>query len=797
MIQKQKTIWIVVALLALLTGGVLLLPTLFSTAPLNKIVVNTLNRQVAPAELSIGKMNLGWFSEQKADGVRYQHEEAGVQADIDSVVIEKSLLGMLFSRTGLGLIRLESPRMVVPLKTISDFESERPDDPEEKPDEGELDQDIAKSLGQILSAWGSASFNGGQVFGLTKEGEKILLLDQVQLDTAVQRKTSQATVKLSAKSGRDDGLLFGDVVVTIPEDGVFKTSSFVGKGKLTLTDWNLDELLPLAALISDEVPFGRGHINGEWQMENPSEYQLQVTGTLKAKNIALYGGFLKKDQPKITDLACNINAFRKEGKWSVRQFDFTTPLGTGNASGFQKKVTGNRQFKLDSQINIAPTLAQFPNMLKIRNDLKITNGSMKVIGNITQADDRTLFEGQLRFSRLEGQQGKRKFVWKKPLTITGQGSYSADRWVVDRAKISSPFINGDGYANPDQMKGHLTVDAAKTFKQAGQFFKLPPVALEGLLETKFTANKKGAVWELDVKAASEDLGVLSQKKVLLAAAPFHLHVTSQYQAEAGNYLFTTPQLELKSGLGGSLVKSDQMILQPDGKMLKMVNVAVSGNFDVGKLVVIPYLRAKGIAKVDTLMVSHEDIDHRGGGKYIHDNIPVANVMSSDPNVLEDVKVESCKSGKKWQWDNVDFEILSPPLNYDQNDNNRSCVLKVSNGYHSLLLTGDIQKVAEKDLLETSPEKLQAEVLSVPHHGSKTSSSPAFIQAVSPKLGLITAGYRSRFGHPKQDVVKRYESRGVTLMNTVDHGAIELSFPNSDKTFKSKSYRLSNQGFWSR
>ena len=122
-------------------------------------------------------------------------------------------------------------------------------------------------------------------------------------------------------------------------------------------------------------------------------------------------------------------------------------------------------------------------------------------------------------------------------------------------------------------------------------------------------------------------------------------------------------------------------------------------------------------------------------------------------------------------------------------------------YHSLLLTGDIQKQAEKGLLENlqeeMPEKIQAEVLTVPHHGSKTSSSPAFIEAVSPKLALVTAGYRSRFGHPKPEVVKRYESRGVTLMNTVDHGAIELNFPNSDKAFTSKSYRLTNQGFWSR
>ncbi|MEB8431841.1 DNA internalization-related competence protein ComEC/Rec2 [Cocleimonas sp. KMM 6892] len=223
----------------------------------------------------------------------------------------------------------------------------------------------------------------------------------------------------------------------------------------------------------------------------------------------------------------------------------------------------------------------------------------------------------------------------------------------------------------------------------------------------------------------------------------------------------------------------------------------SNNFDIGKLVVIPYLRAKGITKVDTLLISHEDIDHRGGAKYIYDNIPVSSVVSSDPTVLDKVKIDACEMGKKWRWDNVDFEILSPPAVYPENDNNRSCVLRVSNAYHTLLITGDIQQLAENNLLETVPQKLHADVMTVPHHGSKTSSSIAFIEAVSPDIALITAGYRSRFGHPKAEIEKRYQSRGVALMNTVDHGAMLISFPANEGEIKTNSYRLTNRGFWSR
>ncbi len=258
--------------------------------------------------------------------------------------------------------------------------------------------------------------------------------------------------------------------------------------------------------------------------------------------------------------------------------------------------------------------------------------------------------------------------------------------------------------------------------------------------------------------------------------------------------FTYTMLDAGQGMASVVQTSSHTLIYDTG-------TKASESFDVGKLVVIPYLRSKGISNVDTLLVSHEDIDHRGGAKYIHDNIPVTEVISSDPSVLENAKVNACEGSKKWQWDNVDFEILSPPAVYPQNDNNRSCVLKVSNGYHSLMLTGDIQKLAENDMLdnylETNPEKLKTEVITVPHHGSKTSSTVEFIEAVSPKIGLITAGYRSRFGHPKPEVKKRYESRGVTLMNTAHHGAISLHFPAKDKAIETKSYRLTNHGFWSR
>ena len=228
-----------------------------------------------------------------------------------------------------------------------------------------------------------------------------------------------------------------------------------------------------------------------------------------------------------------------------------------------------------------------------------------------------------------------------------------------------------------------------------------------------------------------------------------------------------------------------------------VGTRMSDRFDMGELVVIPYLKKKGVMTVDMMILSHDNLDHRGGANAIIQEVNVKKIISSDIQILSNHKVDLCITGQSWQWDGVNFEILSPDKGSQMNDNNQSCVLRVSNKYHSILLTGDIQKKAEKNLLNKSATKLQSEVLSVPHHGSKTSSTLAFIKAVSPSLAVIPVGYRNRFGHPKMAVLERYLKMGITIMDTANAGEIEVNFPASEKAISVLGYRSLNQHFWSR
>jgi competence protein ComEC len=196
--------------------------------------------------------------------------------------------------------------------------------------------------------------------------------------------------------------------------------------------------------------------------------------------------------------------------------------------------------------------------------------------------------------------------------------------------------------------------------------------------------------------------------------------------------------------------------------------------DAGERLIVPFLRHQGIAHLDKLVISNGDADHIGGAASILSIMQVTELTGQDIDRLLHDRKTPCATGQHWIWDGVSFEFLHP----DQSDtkrNNYSCVLKVSNGVERLLIAADIEKKIERRLLDTQFDRLQSEVLVVPHHGSKTSSTAGFIAAVQPRYALVSAGYRNRFGHPAADVIERYHAARSQVITTADAGAIMLKF----------------------
>ena len=206
--------------------------------------------------------------------------------------------------------------------------------------------------------------------------------------------------------------------------------------------------------------------------------------------------------------------------------------------------------------------------------------------------------------------------------------------------------------------------------------------------------------------------------------------------------------------------------------------------DAGHRTIVPLLRALG-EKLDVLMLSHRDSDHTGGAKAVLTMQPQAKIITSVIRPAElaalglPEDVTPCYAGQTWAWDGVHFDVLHPAksdLDTDKSPkpNAIACVLKITNSDavnpKSALLTADIEAPQEHSLLGLQQGLLASTVLLVPHHGSKTSSSEAFLDAVQPKMALVQAGYRNRFQHPRPDVMARYDERKITMYLSPSCGA---------------------------
>jgi competence protein ComEC len=204
--------------------------------------------------------------------------------------------------------------------------------------------------------------------------------------------------------------------------------------------------------------------------------------------------------------------------------------------------------------------------------------------------------------------------------------------------------------------------------------------------------------------------------------------------------------------------------------------------DAGKRLLLPLMQARGESRIDVLVLSHADADHVGGAQSIIDRMPVlalhTSLAAGNRLRANPLPHRPCQAGQGWVWDGVRFAMLHPfagDYRPAAKTNALSCVLRVVSAQGaSALLTGDVEAPGETRLVARARDgpqaSLQSDVLVVPHHGSRTSSTDAFLEAVHPAVAVIQVGYRSRYGHPAPDVLARYAAHGIAVVRSDFCGA---------------------------
>ncbi len=301
--------------------------------------------------------------------------------------------------------------------------------------------------------------------------------------------------------------------------------------------------------------------------------------------------------------------------------------------------------------------------------------------------------------------------------------------------------------------------------------------LDGLLER--LAAIPGAVWVVPVAPIWAQLAGLVAAALVVMPVPWRARLLAIALALA----LLLPPRDLPAEGSFDLVAADvgqgmAVLVRTRGHVLLFdAGPQYSRESDAGQRVLVPLLRSRGDEHVDLLMLSHRDLDHVGGALAVLGALAVDLLSSSlepgNPIVAAAQRSMRCEAGQRWSWDGVEFAVLRPVVaDYARTlkANAMSCVVRVSGGGRSALLAGAIEHEQEALLVAEHGAALHSDVLIAPHHGSRTSSTAAFLDAVQPRIAVFQAGYRNRFGHPAPDVLERYRERGIAIVASPACGA---------------------------
>ena len=248
------------------------------------------------------------------------------------------------------------------------------------------------------------------------------------------------------------------------------------------------------------------------------------------------------------------------------------------------------------------------------------------------------------------------------------------------------------------------------------------------------------------------------------------------------YIWQLTVLDVGHGLAVVIKQNKKIVLYDTG-------AKYPSGFNMSEAVILPFLQHKNISHIDHLIISHNDNDHLGGLAVLQEHINIKQLIYNDQKT--NTTGSFCLQGQTFVWQQLTFEQLWPnKLVYDHNDD--SCVIKVSDKQSSVLLTGDISKRVERQLVASKID-LRADVLIVPHHGSKSSSSEQFIKAVNPKVAIFSSGYLNRWKMPTTEVLRRYHKLGIITYTTANNGMIHLL--KTDKEMKILTYRQDLFPYW--
>ncbi|HHL33618.1 MAG TPA: hypothetical protein ENJ30_04570, partial [Desulfobulbaceae bacterium] len=505
---------------------VLFLPALLSSRFVLDKVLSRVNTRPA-ASLQIKDFNIGWRKGLRIDSLTYLDSARGLQVSVDQVLGDRGLLALLAAPKKLGTIRVLNPvcdllqrsKVVSESHPASIKKSTSTGISHTGPQKTSPDKQL---VDQSAPPWEDVAVRiiveGGRIIVRDNTGKNDVPEGTIALTSSLSDGTVNYTVKWQ---GGAQGELAADGYLNLPAQQESFLETLVAKTHLTFKRFQLAPILALAAR-GGKVPTGKGLLDGEITLNGAGLDKLDVLGELSCTGLALSGGILGPDRPKVDRIAVQIDGGKKNAtNWYLSKFSLDGDPGQVNGSG--RYGARDATARIKGVLQLPFFFTQLPHLFKLQDGVVVTSGKLSFDAGLARKDEERQVHMQAAARQVAGLLNKHRFSWSRAASLDLAGSESAGKIIVDNLDVTTAFAHLKGKGKPADFSLNGSLDLARANQQIGRLFALPWSGVGRLFVQATSKTAKDNRYQIQFQATSPKISLSKQGKTVLPAAPLKIN----------------------------------------------------------------------------------------------------------------------------------------------------------------------------------------------------------------------------------------------------------------------------------
>jgi len=605
----KKLLLVIGILVLLLVGLVILAPALLSTKAGTRFLMKQAGRHV-PGELTIQDLRLSWTGPQRVSGFALVPEGEGATVQAREIAWERGLWALVRSRTDLGRLEIVQPEVVVRLPEPPEPEATRPEpapltEPAPPPAEA---VPLPEPIGFAIPDVGvEVAVVEGVVRAQVGERTAETLVRDFELQAKLAGASAPATFRTAFQSGSGRGQVSASGSVTPPPADRFNPAELMVEGKWSITDWSLEEMFAYAEG-SAELLSARGRLDGNLSVDGTLATGIRTTGGAVLRQLALQGGPLKGDQPRIGHVVLQVDAEARRERVTVNNFRVQSELLELSSSGVYGGGAEG-ELRVTGWADLAAIMTRFPRTLGLREGLAVEEGKLDLTASVQSERGQYRFEGTAAVDRLLGAIDGDRVVWNEPTQFRLKGSYGREALELEHLLFTSSFLRATARGSLNELRAHVTGDVAGMLQQVGQFVALQDWDARGdaNLDLRIQTDAAGtpkALATLEV----EQLAVERAARVVLPEGDLRAEFASALDlSDAAQRTLINPSLTWQLPISRGRVVTARLVLPAEGAGAAAEGIAVTGSVDLEGLTALlhgmeampPETRLSGVVQATT------------------------------------------------------------------------------------------------------------------------------------------------------------------------------------------------------